>query len=193
MRAEQDLFAVCAERRAGACSHEPAHPLLTSAPRVCSEESSARSAATPRIGADPATESTEAAFSTVWTWHRLVTAQHQLRTREKTFMDNPGNGSPRAGMARLTTRRELLRRGLLGAGALAFGSSLLAACSSASAPAAAPTTAAAGVSTPGSAGGTVTVGSNYSDAVPKKAMQNVFDAFTKKTGIQVVVNTVQHE
>ncbi len=154
-------------------------------------------------------------------------------------MDNPGNGSPRAGMARLTTRRELLRRGLLGAGALAFGSSLLAACSSASspaaaptsapaaaaptsapaaaapttapaaaptkppaavptaapttAPAAAPTTAAAGVSTPGSAGGTVTVGSNYSDAVPKKAMQNVFDAFTKKTGIQVVVNTVQHE
>ncbi len=40
--------------------------------------------------------------------------------------------------------------------------------------------------------GAVTVGSNYSDAVPKAAMQAVFDAFTKKTGIPVTVNTVEH-
>jgi multiple sugar transport system substrate-binding protein len=55
---------------------------------------------------------------------------------------------------------------------------------------AAPTTAPAA----GAAGGNaVTFGSNYSDAVPKKAMQDVLDAFTKKTGMPVTVNTVQHE
>ena len=48
-------------------------------------------------------------------------------------------------------------------------------------PTAAPTTAAA-----------VTFGSNYSDKVPKDAMQAVVDAFTKKTGIPVTVNTVEH-
>ena len=42
------------------------------------------------------------------------------------------------------------------------------------------------------ASGTVTFGSNASDAVPKKAFANVFAAFTKKTGIQVKVNTVSH-
>jgi multiple sugar transport system substrate-binding protein len=39
---------------------------------------------------------------------------------------------------------------------------------------------------------TVTFGSNYSDAVPKKAMQAVLTNFTKKTGIPVKVNTVTH-
>ena len=58
------------------------------------------------------------------------------------------------------------------------------------APAAAPTTAPAAAATaPANA---LTVGSNYSDAVPKKAMQDVFDAFTKKSGIPVAVNTVEH-
>jgi multiple sugar transport system substrate-binding protein len=42
------------------------------------------------------------------------------------------------------------------------------------------------------ASGTVTVGSNYSDAVPKKAMANVFAKFTQKSGIKVKVNTVSH-
>ena len=41
-------------------------------------------------------------------------------------------------------------------------------------------------------GNAVTVGSNYSDPAPKKAMQDVFDAFTKKTGIPLTVNTVEH-
>ncbi|MBV9168543.1 MAG: carbohydrate ABC transporter substrate-binding protein [Chloroflexi bacterium] len=55
----------------------------------------------------------------------------------------------------------------------------------------APTTApAAAAATPPA--NALTIGSNYSDAVPKKAMQDVFDAFTKKTGTAVAVNTVDH-
>jgi multiple sugar transport system substrate-binding protein len=42
------------------------------------------------------------------------------------------------------------------------------------------------------AAGTVTFGSNASDPVPKKAYANVFKAFTKKTGVTVKVNTVDH-
>ena len=42
------------------------------------------------------------------------------------------------------------------------------------------------------AAGTVSFGSNGSDPVPKKAYANVFKAFTKKTGIDVKVNTVDH-
>ncbi len=41
-------------------------------------------------------------------------------------------------------------------------------------------------------GGSVTFGSNYSDAVPKKAVQAVMDAFTKASGTKVTVNTVDH-
>src|SRR3954451_10760782 len=39
------------------------------------------------------------------------------------------------------------------------------------------------------AAGTVTVGSNASDAVPKKAYQTIYDAFAKSSGTQVKVNT----
>ena len=42
------------------------------------------------------------------------------------------------------------------------------------------------------AAGTVSFGSNASDPVPKKAYQQVFAAFTKKTGTKVSVNTVDH-
>jgi len=42
------------------------------------------------------------------------------------------------------------------------------------------------------AAGTVTFGSNASDPVPKKAYANVMANFTKKTGIGVKVNTVDH-
>ena len=125
-------------------------------------------------------------------------------------------------MAHLKTRREFLRAGMFAAGVL-IGPSLLAACGGGAttpapptaAPAAKPTTApaAAPTSPPAAAptaapaakptsaapaaatagGNAVTFGSNYSDAVPKKAMQDVLDAFTQKTGIPVTVNTVQHE
>jgi multiple sugar transport system substrate-binding protein len=40
--------------------------------------------------------------------------------------------------------------------------------------------------------GTVTVGSNYSDPQPKKAMAAVFDKFAKQSGDDVKVNTVDH-
>src|SRR5688500_12652725 len=42
------------------------------------------------------------------------------------------------------------------------------------------------------ASGTVSFGSNYSDPVPKKALQEVFDAFEKSSGVKVAVNTVDH-
>jgi multiple sugar transport system substrate-binding protein len=42
------------------------------------------------------------------------------------------------------------------------------------------------------AASTVTFGSNYSDAVPKKAIANVIANFTKKTGTKVKINTVDH-
>jgi multiple sugar transport system substrate-binding protein len=60
------------------------------------------------------------------------------------------------------------------------------------APAAAPTVAPTTAAAPTAAANAVTVGSNYSDAVPKKAMQDVFDAFTKKTNVPLAVNTVDH-
>jgi multiple sugar transport system substrate-binding protein len=74
------------------------------------------------------------------------------------------------------------------------------------APAAAPTTAPTAAAKPTAApaaatqapaqatpaGNAVTFGSNYSDEVPKKAMQAVLDGFTKKTGIPVTVNTQDH-
>src|SRR3954471_10821120 len=41
-------------------------------------------------------------------------------------------------------------------------------------------------------GGTVSFGSNASDAVPKKAYTQVFAGFTSKTKTQVKVNTVDH-
>jgi multiple sugar transport system substrate-binding protein len=40
--------------------------------------------------------------------------------------------------------------------------------------------------------GTVTVGSNYSDANPKKAMAAVFNRFEQRSGVDVKVNTVSH-
>lgn len=40
--------------------------------------------------------------------------------------------------------------------------------------------------------GTVTVGSNYSDANPKKAMAAVFKRFEQRSGVKVKVNTVSH-
>ncbi|HQK30671.1 MAG TPA: ABC transporter substrate-binding protein [Phycicoccus sp.] len=80
-------------------------------------------------------------------------------------------------------RRTLLRASV-GAGAL-LGLPALAACSSSSSGGAASGGAAAT--------GTVTLGSNQSDAVPKAAIQSVMDAFQKANdGLTVKINTVDH-
>ncbi|GAA1502409.1 ABC transporter substrate-binding protein [Streptomyces synnematoformans] len=73
------------------------------------------------------------------------------------------------------SRRSLLRGAALGAGAVTLPA-LLAACGSG----------------PGGDGNTVTMGSNASDDVPRKALQDVLDAFEKKSGKTVEVNTVDH-
>src|SRR5690348_11454676 len=79
--------------------------------------------------------------------------------------------------------RRTLLRGALGAGTLLAAPSLLAACGG-------------GGSTGGGGGkatGTVTLGSNQSDAVPKAAVQSVMDAFQKaNSGITVKINTIDH-
>ena len=81
--------------------------------------------------------------------------------------------------------RNLTRRGLLaaaGAGGLTAAFGLNAAQARGAVPAAWLSDLA----------GTVTFGSNGSDPVPKKAYASVFNAFTKKSGIKVDVNTVDH-
>ena len=107
---------------------------------------------------------------------------------------------------RSVSRRTLLKGGAAVA-ALGGISAFIAACGSSTAstaptaaastaasmaPSSAPSTAAGTPTTAPSAGGTVTFGSNYSDAVPKKAIADVMTAFTAKTGIQVTINTVEH-
>ncbi len=81
--------------------------------------------------------------------------------------------------------RRTLLRGAVGAGAL-LGTGALAACGGSS------TDTGAGVPT-GPVTGTVSVGSNQSDAVPKAAMQSVMDAFQKaNSGTTVKINTIDH-
>jgi multiple sugar transport system substrate-binding protein len=102
---------------------------------------------------------------------------------------------------RSVSRRQVLKGGAAVA-ALGGASAFLAACGSSAAsatPAPATTAPSTGAATPApatpppsAAVGPITFGSNYSDDVPKTAMQAVVDGFTKKTGIAVNVNTVEH-
>ena len=97
---------------------------------------------------------------------------------------------------RRLTRRQVLG-GLAGAAGLATVPSLLAACSSpSSTPSASAgggaSAAASGGASPAASGGAISLGSNYSDPLPKKVLQGVVDTFTKNTGITVKVNTVAH-
>ncbi|MFJ8360754.1 ABC transporter substrate-binding protein [Streptomyces sp. NPDC093984] len=75
------------------------------------------------------------------------------------------------------SRRTLLR-GIGGAAALSAAVPLLSAC--------------AGSSGSGGDSKTVSLGSNASDAVPKKAFADIYAAFQKKDGIKVAVNTKDH-
>ncbi|MGZ6314526.1 MAG: ABC transporter substrate-binding protein [Candidatus Limnocylindrales bacterium] len=101
------------------------------------------------------------------------------------------------------SRRTVLK-GMAGAAGLISIPAIIAACSSSSAttapseaaPSVAPSEAAPSVApseaAPSVAPGSITVGSNYSDPVPKKVFQDIIDTFTQQTGITVKVNTVDH-
>lgn len=90
-----------------------------------------------------------------------------------------------AAASRLITRRTVLR-GLAGTAAVASVPGIIAACSPSGGGSAAPS------GSGGTPTGTLTFGSNYSDEVPKKAMQAVVDAFKAESGVDVTVNTVEH-
>jgi len=82
------------------------------------------------------------------------------------------------------TRREVLKAGVIGVAGLTVLPMVLAACSSGATPA---------PSGGGGLTGKVTIGSNLSDAVPKKALADVITAFTTANpGVTVTVNTVDH-
>jgi len=83
------------------------------------------------------------------------------------------------------SRRDVLK-GMAGVAGLASVPALLAACG----PGATPSTGGAGASA--GAGGSITLGSNYSDELPKKVLQGIVDSFTKQSGTSVKVNTVDH-
>ncbi len=97
--------------------------------------------------------------------------------------------------SRALTRRTVLK-GMAGVAGVAAVPSIIAACGPGTAsttpvPASTgPTTAPASASA--AAGGSLTLGSNLSDKVPKKALQDIVDAFTKSTGITVKINTIDH-
>ena len=94
--------------------------------------------------------------------------------------DNPLQFDLEEFAARRTTRRGLLAAA--GAGGLAAAYGLTAARARGAVPA----------SWLSELSGTVSFGSNASDPVPKAAYAAVFNAFTKKTGTKVNVNTVDH-
>jgi multiple sugar transport system substrate-binding protein len=106
-------------------------------------------------------------------WRLADPARRRLRVPH---FEGPWKLSPSAVGSRLVTRRDVLRT-MLGFAGLA----------------AVPALGACGRSGPAAgAADTVTVGSNYSDAVPKEALAEVFSAFSAKTGIALDVNTVDH-
>jgi multiple sugar transport system substrate-binding protein len=85
--------------------------------------------------------------------------------------------------AATSMRRRSVLAGGLGLGAAFGGSALLAACGSSG----------GGSTSTESATGTVTLGSNQSDAVPKKTYQTLVEDFQKQNaGLTVKVNTVDH-
>jgi multiple sugar transport system substrate-binding protein len=97
----------------------------------------------------------------------------------------------------LITRRQVLG-GMAGVAGAAAAGGLLAACGPSTGGSPAATAAPPSVAPGESSGpapsltGEVTLGSNYSDAVPMKAMQEAADSFTAETGIPVKINTVDH-
>jgi multiple sugar transport system substrate-binding protein len=102
--------------------------------------------------------------------------------------------APRSPLESPLSRRTVLK-GAVGVAGLASVPALIAACgggTATAAPTTAPTGAPASAPASAAAGGTMTLGSNLSDKVPKEALQKVVDDFTSKTGVKVTVNTQDH-
>jgi multiple sugar transport system substrate-binding protein len=98
------------------------------------------------------------------------------------------DSDPSSGPVANVSRRSML----LGLGGAAAATTL-AACSSSKKKS--PTTAPAGstaASSSGTAGGSISFGSNYSDAAPKAAFATLTQAATEKTGVNITINTVDH-
>jgi multiple sugar transport system substrate-binding protein len=103
-----------------------------------------------------------------------------------------------------TVSRRTVLKGIAGVAAVASIPTIIAACNAAATPspsAAAPSTAASAApsaaapstaASPSAAVGTLHIGSNHSDPSEKKGMDAINAAFTAATGIQVVMNTVDH-
>ncbi|MBI3747875.1 MAG: carbohydrate ABC transporter substrate-binding protein [Chloroflexi bacterium] len=100
------------------------------------------------------------------------------------------------------SRRTVLK-GMAGAAGLISIPAIIAACGSSSSSATpsaaasvAPSEAAPSVApseaAPSVAAGSITLGSNYSDPVPKGVLAGIVDTFTQQTGITVKINTVDH-
>src|SRR5215467_1807752 len=100
---------------------------------------------------------------------------------------NPADSRGRVGVSR--------RSMLMGIGG-ATAAATLAACSSSKKSSGSTTSAAATTggasSSSGAAGGSISFGSNYSDAAPKGAFKALTDAATASTGVKVKINTVDH-
>ena len=95
------------------------------------------------------------------------------------FRTNPTPGTP-------VSRRSVFR-GAIGAAALASMPALVAACGSSSSSKSGPAATGQGAT------GEVTLGSNASDAVPKKAFADIIAAYQKQSnGVTVKINTVDH-
>jgi multiple sugar transport system substrate-binding protein len=92
------------------------------------------------------------------------------------------------------SRREILKKGLIGAAGLTVLPAVLAACSSSrDRDADSPAGRARRQHRPGRLTGKVTLGSNLSDAVPKKALADAVAAFqTANPTVTVTTNTVDH-
>jgi multiple sugar transport system substrate-binding protein len=96
------------------------------------------------------------------------------------------------------SRRQVLKGGAAVA-ALGGVSAFLAACGTSATPSPAATQAPQSTAPESTApesmapvSGNITIGSNYSDEVPKNAFQQMVDAFTAETGITAAINTVDH-
>lgn len=83
--------------------------------------------------------------------------------------------SSSASVTQAVSRRRLLQ-GVLAAGTVAGLSPVLSACGGSG----------------GSSSKTVSLGSNYSDAIPKKALAGVLATFQKQSGLKIKLNTVDH-